>query len=62
MMRSDVIMMFLETILIMAAGYYSLTYGISLWKTQNSRLSAFGVILITVIGTVAPIVFLFIKA
>ena len=55
-------MIYILPILIMASGYYSLSYGISLLRSQNSRLSGFGVILITVIGTVFPIIFVFMKA
>jgi hypothetical protein len=47
--------------LILITGYYTLTYGISLWKDDKNRLGAVGAVLIAIIGTVAPIAFLFIN-
>jgi len=45
----------------LCAGYYCLTYGISLWKTEKSKLGAFGVILADVIGTIVPIFYILFK-
>lgn len=42
-------------------GYYALTYGISLWKEDENKLGGFGAMAAAVIGTVIPIVVLFIK-
>ncbi len=41
------------------AGYYSLTYGVSLWRDDHKRLGSVGVILISVLGTLIPIAFMF---
>lgn len=47
--------------LMLLAGYYTLTYGVSLWKEDNNRLGGFGAIAITIIGTIAPIIVMYIK-
>lgn len=43
------------------AGYYSLTYGVSLWRDDKKRLGSIGTILIAIFGTLVPIVFMFIN-
>lgn len=43
------------------AGYYSLTYGVSLWRDDHRKLGSIGVILIAIFGTLIPIVFMFIN-
>lgn len=55
-------MAFLGSLFILCAGYYSLTYGIYVLKTEKNTLGGFGVLLITIIGTVLPIIMLFIKS
>lgn len=50
------------TILFMfCAGYYCLTYGISLWKAEKNKLGGFGVILAAMMGTIVPVIYILIK-
>lgn len=48
-------------LIILGVGYYTLSYGIYLWKTENKKLAGFGVFLIAFLGTVVPIINLHIK-
>jgi hypothetical protein len=48
-------MKLLLSLIFLGAGYYSFSYGIYLWKNENNKLAAFGVILITLMGTIIPI-------
>lgn len=48
-------------IVVLAIGYYTFTYGMSLWKDDKNKLGAFGTILIAILGIAAPLVFMFIK-
>jgi hypothetical protein len=52
-------MIYIASLFILCSGYYTLTYGISLWKDENNKLGGFGVSLLAVIGTVVPIIVLF---
>lgn len=54
-------MKILLSLIIIAADYYSLTYGIYLWKRENKKLAGFGVLLITFLGIVVPIVDLYLR-
>jgi hypothetical protein len=54
-------MIYILMIFMLLAGYYSLTYGVSLWRDDNKRLGSVGAILIAVLGTIIPIVFLYLK-
>jgi ABC-type maltose transport system permease subunit len=49
------------SIVILACGYYTMTYGLSQWK-EGRKLGAFGTFLAAALGTVIPIAVLFIKA
>lgn len=51
---------FILPIFLLGCGFYSLTYGISLWKDKN-KLGAVGASFIAVAGTVTPLILLFIK-
>ncbi|MDP4089183.1 MAG: hypothetical protein Q8930_07955 [Bacillota bacterium] len=51
----------LLSLVVMAAGYYSLSYGVYLWKNEESKLPGFGVILITLLGVILPIIDLNLK-
>jgi hypothetical protein len=51
----------LFSIFILCCGYYTLTFGRSLWKKDNNRLGGFGAGLFAVIGTIAPVIVLFMK-
>lgn len=54
-------MIYIFTIFMIFVGYYSFTYGISLWRDDKNRLASFGVIAISIIGTVLPLVVMFMK-
>ncbi len=54
-------MVYVMMIFMLMAGYYSLTYGVSLWRDDRKILGSIGVIMISVVGTIIPIVFLIIK-
>ncbi len=54
-------MAYILMIFMLMAGYYSLTYGVSLWRDDRLILGSIGVIVISVLGTTIPIIFLFIK-
>lgn len=43
-------------------GYHCFTYGISLWKNDKNKLGAVGTIMVATIGTIVPIVALFVKS
>jgi len=46
----------LLTLLILPAGFYTSTYAAHLWRKEKNKLGGFGVALISIIGTIAPIV------
>ena len=43
-------LIYILSIFMLMAGYYSLTYGVSLWRDDHKRLGSVGVILISVLG------------
>ncbi len=45
----------------LCAGYYSMTYGISLWKNERNKLGGFGAILAAATGTIVPVLFILLK-
>lgn len=45
----------------LGCGYYTLTYGVSLWRDDNNKLGAVGAIMAAVIGTIAPITVMFLR-
>lgn len=51
-------MVYIYSVVMLATGYYSLTYGFSLWKDGSERLAGFGAILIALLGTIIPVVML----
>lgn len=54
-------MTYIYSLVILCVGYYTFTYAISLWRDENNILGSFGAGLISIIGTIVPIVVLFIK-
>jgi len=54
-------LIYVLTIFMLMAGYYSTTYGISLWRDDNEKLGSIGAILISVLGTLIPIIVMFIQ-
>ncbi len=54
-------MIYILMLFMLFAGYYGLTYGVSLWRDDNKRLGSVGAILLSVLGTIIPIVFLYLR-
>lgn len=54
-------MVYIVMILMLLIGYYTLTFGISLWRDSNNKLGSVGAIIIAVLGTIVPIVVMFVK-
>ena len=54
-------MTYVFAILMLMIGYYTLTFGISLWKNDKNRLGGAGAIIMAVVGTLIPIIVLFVK-
>lgn len=52
-------MKILLSLIVIAMCYYSFSYGVYLWKNENSKLAGFGVLLITFMGVVIPIVVIY---
>lgn len=46
---------------LLAAGYYTFTYGKSLWVDDSNKLAGFGAVFLAALATAAPIIFMFIK-
>ncbi len=53
-------MKFIIALVVMGFGYYTLTYGISLWRNKN-KLGGIGIGLLVGVGTIGPIMMLFIR-
>ncbi|MCI1945047.1 hypothetical protein [Clostridium luticellarii] len=51
-------MKYMLCFLILCSGYYTFSYGISLWVRENNGLAAFGVWLLAVVSTLVPIIML----
>ncbi len=54
-------MIYLLAVFMLLAGFYSMTYGISLWKDDKKKLGSIGVIVLSVVGTLLPLAFMFWK-
>lgn len=54
-------MIYFTVLFMMCAGYYCLTYGISLWKVEKNKLGGFGAILAATLGTIVPILYMLLK-
>lgn len=54
-------MIYILFLFIIGLNYYTLTYGIYLWKSENNKLGSVGTIAIAVIATIVPILVAFIK-
>lgn len=46
---------------ILICGFYTFTYGRSLWKDDNNKLGALGAVAAAVVGTMVPILYMFYK-
>ncbi len=54
-------MIYIFTFFMLCAGYYTLTYGVSLWKDDKNKLGGAGTVIIAIVGTIAPIVVMYMK-
>lgn len=54
-------MIYLLSIFMLWAGYYGLTYAVSLWRDEKNRLGSIAAAAISVIGTVVPLIIVFLK-
>lgn len=54
-------MIYLLSFFMLIAGYYTLSYGISLYQDEGNLLGGVATIGIALIGTIIPIIVLFIK-
>lgn len=54
-------MTYIITIIMLMIGYYTLTFGISLWRDDKNKLGSIGAIIIALAGTLVPVVELFLK-
>lgn len=54
-------MRYFTMLFMICAGYYCLTYGISLWKADKNKLGGFGTILAAMVGTIIPMLYMLFK-
>lgn len=54
-------MIYVLSLFIICSGYYTLTFGITMWKQENNRLGGFGAVSLAVLGTIVPLLVMFIK-
>jgi predicted membrane channel-forming protein YqfA (hemolysin III family) len=58
--RRDKSVIYILMLFMLASGYYTFTFGISQWKRKN-RLGGFSTIVIALLGTIIPILVLYMK-
>ncbi len=54
-------MIYIFMLFMLGSGYYTFTYGISLWRDDKNKLGGFAVAVFAVIGTIIPGIVLFMK-
>jgi len=54
-------MIYIFSVFMLLTGYYCLTYGISLWKDDRNKFGSVGVVVASILGTVVPLVVMFLK-
>ena len=54
-------MIYLVILFILIANYYTLTYGINVWKNEKNTMGGFAIIFLVILSTVAPIIFFIIR-
>ena len=54
-------MKYIFSLFMLCCGYYTLTFGLSMWKKDRNRLGGAAAVAFAAIGTLAPIVVLFLK-
>lgn len=54
-------MVYLLGVFMLWAGYYGLSYSVSLWRDEKNKLGSMGAAAISVVGTIVPLVVVFMK-
>ena len=54
-------MTYVLIVFMVCCGYYTFTYGLSLWKNQKNKLASVGTIAVAIIGVILPVIVLFMK-
>jgi ABC-type maltose transport system permease subunit len=54
-------MIYILACFMLTSGYYTLTYGISIYKEDSNKLGGYASIAVAVLGTLLPIIILFLK-
>ena len=54
-------MIYIFMLFMLGCGYYTFTYGISLWRDDKNKLGSIAVAAFAVVGTIIPGIVLFIK-
>jgi len=54
-------MVYLLTIPIIISCFYTFTYGLNILKSEKNKLSAFGIFLLSILGAIIPILYMFAK-
>ena len=54
-------MIYILGIFMLWAGYYGLSYSVSLWKEDNNKLGSIGTAVISIVGSLVPLVVVFLK-
>lgn len=53
--------MYVFILFMLVCGYYTMTYGLSLWREDDNKLGALAAIVMAVIGVVLPSIVLILK-
>lgn len=61
-MRVNKTMIYLLVLFMACCGYYTFTYGISLWRDEKNKLGGFAAAALAAVGTIAPGIVLFMKS
>lgn len=54
-------MIYILVLFMLACGYYTLSYGVSLYQEDGNRLGGAATIILSLVGTIGPIMVLFMK-
>lgn len=54
-------MIYIFMLFMACCGFYTFTYGVSLWRDDKNKLGGFAVALFALIGTIVPGIVLFIR-
>jgi hypothetical protein len=54
-------MIYLVIVFVLIVNYYTLTYGVNVWKNEKNTMGGFAVIFLAILSTAASIIFLAIR-